>query len=132
MEKSRYLLPGALGAVLILLLILRGRAIGSFARARWSLRAHRDGDLPPELAALEYREMLKLLERRGWRKMPAQTALEFAASIPDLQIAGPVSQLTEMYQSSRFGAHPANAGQMTSLLASMKEILRAASRRSIK
>jgi hypothetical protein len=43
-----------------------------------------------------------------------------------------VSQLTEMYQSSRFGAHPANAGQMTSLLTSMKEILRAASRRSTK
>ena len=60
--------------------------------------------------------------------MPAQTALEFAASIPDLQIAGPVAQLTEMYQSSRFGAHPANAGQMTSILAAMKEILRTASR----
>ena len=127
-EKSRYLLPGALGVLLILLLILRGRTIGSFVRARWSLRAHRDGDLPPELTALEYREMLKLLERRGWRKMPAQTALEFAASIPDLQIAGPVAQLTEMYQSSRFGAHPANAGQMTSILAAMKEILRTASR----
>ncbi|MFZ0909992.1 MAG: DUF3488 and transglutaminase-like domain-containing protein [Candidatus Acidiferrales bacterium] len=127
-EKSRYLLPGSLGALLILLLILRGSAIGSFVRARWSLRAHRDGNLPPELAALEYREMLKLLERRGWRKMPAQTPLEFAASIPDLQLAGPVSQLTEMYQSSRFGAHPANAGKMASLLAAMKDILRAASR----
>ncbi len=132
LEKSRYLLPGSLGVLLILLLILRGHAIGSFMHARWSLRAHRGGDLPPELAALEYREMLKLLERRGWRKLPAQTALEFAASIPDLQLAGPVSQLTEMYQSSRFGAHPANAGQMASLLSAMKEILRAASRRSTK
>ncbi|MGC1687020.1 MAG: DUF3488 and transglutaminase-like domain-containing protein [Candidatus Acidiferrales bacterium] len=130
-EKSRYLLPGTLVVVLIVLLILRGPALGSLVRARWSLRAHRDRDLPPELAALEYREMLKLLERRGWRKMPAQTPLEFAASIPDLQIAGPVSQLTEMYQSSRFGSHPANAGQMASLLAAMKEILRAASRRPI-
>ncbi len=128
-EKSRYLLPGSLGVLALLLLIFRGSAIGSFVRARWGLRANRGGDLPPELAALEYREMLKLLERRGWRKLPAQTALEFAATIPDMQVAGPVAQLTEMYQSSRFGAHPANAGRMVSLLTALKELLRAASRR---
>ena len=78
-----------LGLLLVMLIALRGRAIGGYVRARWSLRAHRKGSLPPELAALQYREMLKLLERRGWRKSPAQTALEFAAAIPDAQFNPP-------------------------------------------
>jgi len=128
-ERSPYLLPGVLALLLISLLIVRGGAMANFVRARWILRAKRGGELPPEYAALEYREMLKLLERRGWRKLPAQTALEFATSIPDLQLAGPVAQLTEMYQSSRFGSRPADAGQMASLLLKLKEILRAAKRR---
>ena len=80
--------------------------------------------MPPELAALQYREMLKLLERRGWRKSPAQTPLEFAAAIPDAQFNLPVGQLTELYQSARFGAHPAKASEMASLLARLKEMLR--------
>ena len=125
-EKSRYSLPVVLGLLLVVLIALRGRAIGGYVRARWSLRAHRKGTLPPELAALQYREMLKLLERRGWRKSPAQTALEFAAAIPDAQLGLPISQLTDLYQSARFGAHPANAIEMSSLLATMKEMLRRA------
>ena len=123
-EKSRYSLPVILGLLLVVLIALRGRAIGGYVRARWSLRAHRKGTLPPELAALQYREMLKLLERRGWRKSPAQTALEFAAAIPDAQFNLPVGQLTELYQSARFGAHPAKASEMASLIAMMKEMLR--------
>ena len=123
-EKSRYSLPVILGLLLVVLIALRGRAIGGYVRARWSLRAHRKGTLPPELAALQYREMLKLLERRGWRKSPAQTALEFAAAIPDAQFNLPVGQLTELYQSARFGAHPAKASEMASLLLMLKEMLR--------
>jgi len=123
-EKSRYSLPVILGLLLVVLIALRGRAIGGYVRARWSLRAHRKGTLPPELAALQYREMLKLLERRGWRKSPAQTPLEFAAAIPDARVNVPVSQLTDLYQSARFGAHPAKASEMSSLLATMKEMLR--------
>jgi hypothetical protein len=127
-EKSRYSLPVILALLLAVLVGLRGRAIGGYLRARWSLRAHRKGSLPPELAALQYREMLKLLERRGWRKSPAQTPLEFAAAIPDAQLNFPVAQLTELYQSARFGAHPAKASEMSSLLAAMKETLRRARR----
>jgi protein-glutamine gamma-glutamyltransferase len=127
-EKSRYSLPVLLASLLAILIAMRGRAIGGYVRARWSLRAHRNGTLPPELAALQYREMLKLLERRGWRKLPAQTPLEFAAAIPDARVNLPVAQLTDLYQSARFGAHPANAGEMSSLLAAMKETLRGARR----
>ena len=65
-----------------LLFALRGRSMIRYAVARWSLRARRGGNLTASLAALEYTEMLRLLERSGWKKSPSQTPLEFAAAIP--------------------------------------------------
>ena len=98
--------------------------MGGFLAVRWKLRAHRDGALPPELATFEYHQMLRLLARRGWRKSPAQTPLEFAASIRAPQFAGPVAELTDLYQSARFGAAPADARRVTSLLAALKSLRR--------
>jgi transglutaminase-like putative cysteine protease len=128
LAASRYSLPGALALLVLVLLFFRGRALWSYASARWSLHSHRGGALPPELAALEYRQMLRMLERRGWRKPPGQTPLEFAAAIPSPDLAAPVAQLTELYQSARFGAHPADARVMSSLLAAIKDLLRSRKR----
>jgi len=96
----------------------------SYVVARWSLRARRAGNLTASLAALEYREMLRLLEKRGWKKAPSQTPLEFAAAIPSSEISAPVAQLTELYQSARFGEHAAPIEQMSSLLRSIRDTLR--------
>lgn len=122
LSNSPYSLPGALVFLLLMLIYFRGRAMGGFVAIRWSLRAHREGQLPPDLAAFEYRQMLRLLERRGWRKSAAQTPLEFAASIRVPEFAGPVAEITEMYQSSRFGSHPADARRVISLLAALKQL----------
>jgi hypothetical protein len=89
------------------------------------LRARRAGNLTASLAALEYREMLRLLEKRGWKKAESQTPLEFAAAIPSSEISAPVAQLTELYQSARFGEHAAPIEQMSSLLRSIRDTLRA-------
>src|SRR5579864_5810142 len=124
LSNSPYSLPGALVFLLLMLIYFRGRAMGGFVAIRWSLRAHRDGQLPPDLAAFEYRQMLRLLERRGWRKSAAQTPLEFAASIRVPEFAGPVAEITEMYQSSRFGSHPADARRVIALLAALKSLRR--------
>jgi protein-glutamine gamma-glutamyltransferase len=119
--------PHVLSAMLIILviafLLLRSRAIAGYLIMRWHLRLQRGGALTPALAVLEYRQMLKLLERRGWRKTDGQTPAEFAASIPATEFAGPVSQLTELYQSARFGAHPADAQAMTALLNSIRSLI---------
>jgi hypothetical protein len=88
------------------------------------LRARRAGNLTASLAALEYREMLRLLEKRGWKKAESQTPLEFAAAIPSSEISAPVAQLTELYQSARFGEHAAPIEQMSSLLRSIRDTLR--------
>ncbi|MGH9738074.1 MAG: transglutaminase TgpA family protein [Candidatus Acidiferrales bacterium] len=123
-EDSRYFLPSLLVLLIALLLALRGRALIRYFVARWRLRAHRGGDLTASLAALEYSEMLRLLEKRGWKKSPSQTALEFASAIPAPDFAAPVAEMTELYQSTRFGDHPARIEQMSALLRSIRALLR--------
>jgi hypothetical protein len=124
LESSKYFLPGLLLFLLALLFTLRGRAMIRYAVARWSLRARRGGNLTAGLAALEYTEMLRLLEKRGWKKSPSQTALEFASAIPSGDLSAPVAQLTELYQSARFGDHPARVEQISSVLRSLRDLLR--------
>ena len=123
-ENSPYFLPGILAILVMILMYLRGRALFAFMMARWSLRARRGGNVTASLATLEYREMLRMLEKRGWKKSPAQTAQEFAAAIPASEITGPVAQLTQLYESARFGNHAPPAQQMSGLLRSIREILR--------
>ena len=67
--------------------------------------------MTPHLATLQYNEMLRLLARRGIRKAPGQTPLEFATSLPDGNLAAPVHELTGMYQAARFGGQTADARQ---------------------
>ena len=124
-ENSPYFLPGILAILVMILMYLRGRALFAFMMARWSLRARRGGNVTASLATLEYREMLRMLEKRGWKKSPAQTAQEFAATIPASEITGPVAQLTQLYESARFGNHAPPAQQMSGLLRAIREILRA-------
>ena len=127
LSASPYALPGSLIFLLALLIYFRGRALGGFVAIRWKLRSRRAGQLSADLAAFEYRQMLRLLERRGWRKSPAQTPLEFAASIRVPEFAGPVAELTQLYQSARFGAQPANARRVTTLLDALRRLRRSRS-----
>jgi protein-glutamine gamma-glutamyltransferase len=128
-ESSGYSLP-ALGVfLLIVLFALRGRTMIRFAFARWSLRASRGGNLTAGLAAIEYKEMLRLLEKRGWKKTPSQTPLEFASAIPSADLSAPISQLTQLYQSARFGDHPAPIETMSALLRSLRDQLSSSGKR---
>src|SRR3984885_2745632 len=122
-EGSRYFLPGVLVCLLVALFGLRGGWMVRFAVARWWLRA-RGGNVTASLASLEYSEMLRLLEKRGWTKPDSQTPREFAATIPASNISVLVAQLTELYHSARFGSQPAPAEQMSSLLRTIRDSLR--------
>jgi hypothetical protein len=123
-EASPYFLPSLLVCLIALLLYLRGRSMIGYIVARWSLRARNRGNVTASLATLEYREMLRLLEKRGWKKSPSQTAQEFAAAIPAADVAASVAQLTHLYQSARFGDHPAPVAQMSLLLSAIREMIR--------
>ena len=123
-EASPYLLPAILILLVMLLGVMRGRSIIRYAIARWTLRTRKGGDLTASLAALEYTEMLRLLEKRGWKKPPSQTPLEFAAGIPAADLSAPILQLTEIYQAARFGSHAGRIEQMSSLLTFIGDSLR--------
>jgi transglutaminase-like putative cysteine protease len=122
-EASPYLLPGVLIFLISVFLLMRGRLIIRYAIARWALRARRGGNLTASLATLEYAEMLRMLEARGWKKSLSQTPLEFAAAIP-ADLSEPILQLTEIYQAARFGSRPAPIEEMSSLLRFIKTALR--------
>gem|GEM_PF-5410924 len=69
-------------------------------RKRRSAKLWRTGDDRSISAVAFYREMLKTLERIGYRREPHQTPAEFAAQL-DLQ---PVREITIFYQRARFGS----------------------------
>ena len=95
-EASPYFLPGVLAFLVALLLLCADDSMIRYAMARWSLRARRAGNLTASLAALEYTEMLRLLEKRGWKKSPSQTAARIRRGHSRRPIcAAPVAQLTE-------------------------------------
>jgi transglutaminase-like putative cysteine protease len=113
-------------AVLALLIyvLIRRRAILDYLAVRWGLRIGTAEKSAPRVATLYYQQMLRLLERRGLRKAPGQTALEFAASISLPELTAPVGEMTEVYQAARFGGRLAEADQMPLLLATIKGLLR--------
>lgn len=123
-EASPYFLPSVLVLLLALLAYLRGRRVLALIVTRWSLRASAGGQATASLAALEYRELLRLLEKRGWKKSASQTALEFASAIPAPELTAPVAQFTQLYQSARFGSHPVRIEEMSSLLRAIRDSLR--------
>jgi len=115
-----------LALIVIAVIAVRGRDVIAYLLTKWKLQVGSGGMAPAALAALEYRQMLRILERRGWPKAPAQTPLEFAETISLAQskLAAPVAELTQIYQSARFGAHPADSETMSNLLASIEAFLR--------
>ncbi len=82
----------------------------------WHLRVSTSAAMTPHLATIQYNEMLRLLSRRGIRKAPGQTPLEFAASLPDGNLSEPVHELTSMYHAARFGGEASDPRQASSLL----------------
>jgi len=118
-------LPVALPFLAAALFLWRSPGLRERLALTWRLRS-RNASLTPHTAALFYLRTLRLLERRGWKKSPWQTPLEFAASLPSGDLTEAVTQLTETYQSARFGGHGADAGHVSELLAQLDAVLRTA------
>jgi len=80
--------------------------------------------MTPHLATLQYLEMLRVLNGGGFSKAEAQTPMEFAASLPDGNLAAPVMEMTSIYQAARYGAKPADPQHATSLIDRIQAFLR--------
>jgi len=93
--------------------------------ALWHMRISHTRIMTPHLATLQYNEMLRLLARRGIRKEPGQTPMEFASSLPRRNLAAPVFELTSMYQAARFGGKNSDPRRASSLLSHIQLCLQA-------
>ena len=112
-----YAAPSIAGLVLLILLVLRGRALYDWLHARWLLRNGRTGrGLSAHEATLVYHQLLRALRRRGYRKVPAQTPLEFAAGLPAPELAAAVGEFTHLYNHVRFGRQRAASPRLIELL----------------
>jgi protein-glutamine gamma-glutamyltransferase len=85
---------------------------------------------PAQAASFFYQRLLRVLGSAGWRKLPSQTPLEFASSLPEGGIALPVTRLTDLCMAARFGGHSVEASRFTGLLEEVKLSLRARTRRA--
>ena len=119
-------LPGAFAIFVVLLacgLFLQPKVRRRFATL-WHLRISRTAAMTPHIATLQYNEMLRLLARRGIRKAPGQTPVEFATSLPDGNLSLPVHELTSLYQAARFGGKTSDPRTASSLLDRIQDFLR--------
>ena len=97
---------------LVIVLLNVGPMIGS-VRAR-ALRKHPER-APRESAALWYDRMVARMARRGWRKLPSQTPLDFVAAIQEPALQKKVARFTQAYESARFGQSVGDAQNLPRL-----------------
>ncbi len=106
-------------SVLLLLLLLLPFAPNTW-RGWQRARLRRNPQLAPRtVASFWYLRMLKTLERRGFRKGPAETPTEFAASIADTIMRHTVIVFTDHYQRARFADSVEDAQQLPQLYAAL-------------
>jgi len=117
--------------LLLALAVIRFRSLFGRGAQLWRLWATPAKPASPSLVVFSYNEMLRLLEARGWRKHPAQTSSEFAASIPSQLFAEPVAALTQLYEAARFGHHPPDSRSLTAQLDRIRSLRRTPSGPSV-
>jgi hypothetical protein len=130
--KSLQLRHGTLGLLLPLLLILLlvvlrydlpGKLIRRL-RLYWQLHTPESPRANPLLASRLYAELLRLLERHGFARRPAETPLEFASHVQAPTLGPAVREFTSIYAVARYGGAPCDTLRLRHLL----EQIRAAPR----
>jgi len=118
-----WLMSHKLLVFLVMLTILGGLIVAEkgstlaewrFALA-WRFRKQ-DRTLTPGEATLTYKQLLKALIKKGFRKSPAQTPREFALSFAGTRLAWPVLEFTRLYNALRFGRSPVSLTKLRQLL----------------
>jgi protein-glutamine gamma-glutamyltransferase len=127
--KSLQLRHGTLGLLLPLLLILvllmlRYELLGKLirrVRLYWQLHTPESAKANPLLASRLYEELLRLLERHGFARRPAETPLEFASQVQTPALAPAVREFTSIYTVARYGGAPCDTSRLRHLLEQIRE-----------
>jgi protein-glutamine gamma-glutamyltransferase len=103
---------GGIGLGLGALLVL-----GAYSARLWrAIRRRRVAARPersPRVAAtIWYERVLRMLAKRGWEKLPAQTPAEFVASFKNETVRDPMARFAEHYERARFGDSAEDAARL--------------------
>jgi protein-glutamine gamma-glutamyltransferase len=110
------LIPLAIG---LFLLALRFDLVVAIARRlwlSWQLRSPELARSNPQIASRLYGELLYVLERRGFARLPTQTPFEFAAAVSLPRLAPALYEFTQCYTRSRYGGVPCDTMRLRALL----------------
>ena len=113
----RMIFPAAL--VLLLVVLRFGWLVSLFRWLSFSLQIRKPPEQRnnPQLASRHYTEMLRVLEKRGYRRAESQTADEFAATLArQPYLAAAVGEFTSHYARARFGGTACDALRLRLLL----------------
>jgi hypothetical protein len=100
----------ALGlATLLVLGAYSARLWRAIRRRRVAARPERS---PRVAATIWYERVLRVLAKRGWQKLPAQTPTEFVAAFQDETVRGPMARFAEHYERARFGDSAEDAARL--------------------
>ncbi len=91
--------------------------LGAYSARLWrAIRRHRVAARPersPRVAAtIWYERVLRMLAKRGWQKLPAQTPAEFVAAFNEETVRGPLARFAEHYERARFGDSAEDAARL--------------------
>lgn len=114
---------GAAASVLAAMLLWRGREWRDWWLRRRRLQRAHQGAAGASDATLLYEAMLQALARRGFTKPAWLTPQEFAGVLPPSDLARLVSELTDAYNSVRFGGRADAAPRMALLLRRIETLL---------
>lgn len=118
-DPQRLLRPGLILLAIVLIISLPLAVL--HIRNAWRAASPRLS--PTSASAILYLRMTRRLARRGYLRSPAQTAAEFAASIPNLEIRDAVLKFIASYEQARFGASSSAAANLPGLLAQIRNTL---------
>lgn len=104
---------GAIGLFFFLLFLIKSRRLCK-ALLAYRLAIHPEKS-PQQAASIWYQRMTRLAARRGWRKSPTQTPIEFARSIQDARLRQSVSRFTDRYEKARFADSTEDACELPKL-----------------
>lgn len=103
--------------------------LGAYSARLWrAIRRRRVAARPersPRVAAtIWYERVLRMLAKRGWQKLPAQTPTEFVAGLRDDKVRGPLARFAEHYERARFGDSTEDAARLPEVYEEVAEASR--------
>lgn len=100
------------GFALLMLLLLGPKLYVVLRQMRLARKPHLE---PHSAASIWYARALKLLSRKGIRKIPTQTPQEFIATVAPKSVQKPLEEFTVHYERARFGDSAPDAEKLPEL-----------------